>query len=775
MYKMYTVRAKSTFVLRSAMHRTITRTNLMQCQHSIVKRSNRGKSTNGCEKTICSLTIERFFSGWVGKREELSKIRRFSQVLVRQPHAKFANLKVIPGGFLSQILEESRSKQGRLALFTNMDNKSDSNKSRPPENPNSGFTDPNGVNTFLLLSFILGALYLLGSNGDPVPEITWNTFHREMLMTGEVEKLDIGHTRDIVYVYLYRGAIVAGKEVRSFGPHYRLQVLNAESFEEKLINAYKDLGISPDEYLPINYRVENELVGAFVSAASSLIIFGALWYMFFYRGKSGGASRSSNLFGDNNPFKDRGKAKATIIEAGRNNDIRLKDVGGMGEAKEEVLEFVDYLKSPNRYKELGAKIPKGALLVGPPGTGKTLLARAIATEAMVPFLSMAGPEFVEMFSGVGSARVRDLFDQAKKRAPCIVYIDELDSIGRSRKTSGLTGGENEQENTLIQLLVEMDGMNSIDGVIMLASTNRADILDKALLRPGRFDRLINIDLPTLAERKDIVKVHLSKLKLQKDINEYVQRLAELTPGYSGADLANICNEAALHAARLNETTVDTKNFDYAVERIIAGMEKKTHAMSSVEREMLAYHEAGHVIVGWMLQHVDPLLKVSIVLRTSAALGYSQYFPSDQKLYTTEQLLDRMCLALGGRVAEGKIFQKITTGAEDDLKKVTDIAYKQIASYGMNARVGNISLPQKKANELGKKPYSDKLSRLIDEEVRSLISKCYKRTESLIERHTEELQKVAQALLKHEVLNYEDIEKIIGERPYPDSRKPETLS
>lgn len=685
------------------------------------------------------------------------------------------NDKIFPTVALSRIcsvLNKNLSSHQKFGPFTvlfsstgNNSNQSDSSNSSRPEQPNPGYNDPNMTNLLLLSSFILGAIYLLGSGGDPVPEITWSTFYREMLTKGEVERLDVGPSGDIIYVYLHRGGIVAGKEVRPFGPHFIVRVSSAENFEEKLSNAYKELGISPEDYLPINYRVENELMGAFLGALTSILVFGALWYFFVYRRSPGNAR---NLFGEN-PFQDRVKAKATIIEAGTSNGIRLKDVGGMGEAKEEVLEFVDYLKSPNRYKDLGAKIPKGALLVGPPGTGKTLLAKAIATEAKVPFLSMAGPEFVELFSGVGSARVRDLFGQAKKRAPCIVYIDELDSIGRSRRSSGLTGGENEQENTLIQLLVEMDGMNSIDGVIMLASTNRADILDKALLRPGRFDRLINIDLPTLSERKDIVKVHLSQLKLEKNIEEYVRRLAELTPGYTGADLANICNEAALHAARLNEKTVDTRNFDYAVERVIAGMEKKTHTMSSVERKMLAYHEAGHAVVGWMLEHVDPLLKVSIVPRTNAALGYSQYLPSDQKLYTTEQLFDRMCMALGGRVAESKIFRRVTTGAEDDLKKVTDIAYKQISTYGMNDRIGNISFPVKKPSELGKKPYSDKLARLIDEEVRLLITQCYQRTESLIDKHSEELEKVAHALLKQEVLNYEEIEALIGKRPYKDSR------
>lgn len=712
------------------------------CVRSLVK----------CSHTLRSFTRS---SVYLKEFESKCKISGKSVTLSR-------NWRVCSGeSFLNQLKGRFDTFALYFSSMDNKDNKSDSSKSSQPEQNSPNFNEPNMTNLLLLSCFILGAIYLLGPDGDPIPEITWNTFYREMLTKGEVERLDVGPTGDLIYVYIHRGGIIGGKEVRPYGPHYLVRVSSAENFEEKLSIAYKELGISSEDYLPVNYRVENELMGAFISAVSSILIFGVLWYMFFYR-KSAGGQR--NLFGGN-PFQDRAKAKATIIEAGGSNGIRLKDVGGMGEAKQEVLEFVDYLNSPNRYKDLGAKIPKGALLVGAPGTGKTLLVKAIATEAKVPFLSMAGPEFVEMFSGIGSARVRDLFSQAKKRAPCIVYIDELDAIGRSRKSSGLSGGENEQENTLIQLLVEMDGMNSIDGVIMLASTNRADILDQALLRPGRFDRLINIDLPTLSERKDILKVHLSKLKLERRIEEYVQRLAEFTPGYSGADLANICNEAALHAARLNEKSVDTNNFDYAVERIIAGMEKKTNSMSSVEREMLAYHEAGHAVVGWMLEHVDPLLKVSIVPRTNATLGYSQYLPSDQKLYTTEQLFDRMCMALGGRIAESKIFRRITTGAEDDLKKVTDIAYKQISMYGMNDRVGNISLPIKKPSELGKKPYSDKLSRLIDEEVRLLISQCYQRTESLIDQHLEELRKVAQALLKNEVLNHDEIEALIGKRPY----------
>lgn len=463
------------------------------------------------------------------------------------------------------------------------------------------------------------------------------------------------------------------------------------------------------------------------------------------------------------------KAKATVVEPGTPGGVKFKDVAGMGEAKAEVVEFVDYLQYPARFKKLGAKIPKGALLTGPPGTGKTLLAKAMASEANVPFLSMAGSDFVEMFGGVGSARVRDLFKQATERAPCIVFIDEIDAIGKSRKNSSLPGGGNqEQEQTLNQLLVEMDGMNTTEGVIMLASTNRPDILDKALLRPGRFDRQIEIDLPSLPERREIFEIYLRKLKLGQSLDKYATRLAELTPGKSGADIANICNEAALHAARFDDKYVDAKNFEYAVERIIAGIEKKSSTISKEEREMIAYHEAGRTLVGWMLKHTEPILKVSIVARNTG-IGFTQKFPLDIKLHTNEQLFDIMCAQLGGRVAVQRTFNRLTTGAQDDLKKVTNLAYKQIVTWGMNERVGNISFQLPQPGEISKKFYSDKTARMVDEEASKLVDQAYLATDQLLALHSDKLQLIADKLLEREVLNHDDIIQLIGQSPYGDKR------
>eukprot|EP00795_Rhopilema_esculentum_P001916 gene1916-16423_t len=567
-----------------------------------------------------------------------------------------------------------------------------SHNSQSKDQQRSPDEDPSPFNWGRLL--ILGgvvALYIFTASIDPVPESSWSVFYREMLSTGEVQKLEVASSGEKVFVYLQNGAIVSGREIFGPGPHYSFSVSSTDSFEEKFEDVQKELGIDPKDYIPVVYQRENELFNTVLVTAATLAIMGGLLY--FLLGRGSASAGRSGISG--NPFGSYIKAKATVIEPGTKKDLGFKDVAGMNEAKEEIMEFVDYLKNPKRFTDLGAKIPKGALLVGPPGTGKTLLAKAVATEAAVPFITMAGSDFVEMFAGVGSARVRDLFAQARKRPACIVYIDEIDAIGKSRRSTINTGGNSEQENTLNQLLVEMDGINTTEGVVILASTNRPDILDQALLRPGRFDRLINIDLPTLPERKDIFKLYLKKLRLEKPTSCYAKRLAELTPGKSGADIANICNEAALHAARFNKKNISQTNFDYAVERIIAGMEKKSNPVSPEERKIIAYHEAGHAVVGWMLKHTEPILKVSVAPRTNS-------------------LFDRMCMALGGRVAEALTFQRITTGAEDDLRKVTEMAYKQIVTFGMNSRIGPISFPLKKNTDYGKKPYSDKLARMIDE-------------------------------------------------------------
>ena len=463
-----------------------------------------------------------------------------------------------------------------------------------------------------------------------------------------------------------------------------------------------------------------------------------------------------------NPMAKMQKADYTLIDPmiKKGQGTKFSDVAGLKEPKVEVLEFVDYLKSPDRYIELGAKPPKGAILFGPPGCGKTMLAKAVANEANVPFLSMNGSEFIEMIGGVGASRVRNLFADARKKAPSIIYIDEIDAIGKKRSEGGggMGGGNQEGEQTLNQLLVEMDGMGSTSNVILLASTNRAEVLDKALLRPGRFDRHITIDLPTLIERKEIVEKHLESVVLERPASTYSDRLAQLTPGFSGADLANLVNESALHAARDLQKTIKEENLEYAIERVIAGPEKKTKMLSAHERTVVAYHESGHALVGWLLKHTDALLKVTIIPRTSSALGFAQYTPLDKKLFSPEELSDRMCMALGGRVAESLTFNKITTGAQNDLDKVTKMAYAQIREFGFSKEVGLVSFDMSGG---GKKPYSKKLAHTIDLEARKMIAESYSRTEQILFNNVDKLEILAQKLLEVETLNYNDVVALIG--------------
>merc|ERR1719394_1225073 len=477
-------------------------------------------------------------------------------------------------------------------------------------------------------------------------------------------------------------------------------------------------------------------------------------------GRGGGGGLGGGMFGG------MSESTAKLVDPSEIK-VAFKDVAGCEEAKIEIMEFVNFLKNPQQYLDLGAKIPKGAILTGPPGTGKTLLAKATAGEANVPFISVSGSEFLEMFVGVGPARVRDMFAMARKNAPCILFVDEIDAVGRKRRGRNI-GGQSEAENTLNQLLVEMDGFNTGQtNVIVLAATNRMDILDSALLRPGRFDRQIYVPAPNIKGRASIFKVHLDGLKTDVDKEELARKLSALTPGFTGADVANVCNEAALIAARDLAQSIVHKHFEAAIERVVAGLEKKTNVLQPEEKKTVAYHEAGHAVVGWFLEHADPLLKVSIIPR-GKGLGYAQYLPKEQFLYSTEQLYDRMCMTLGGRASEQIFFGRITTGAQDDLQKVTKSAYAQITQFGMNARIGNVSFEQPAPGEMVfEKPFSEATAQAIDEEANKLIKGAMDRTLALINNHKADVERVAKRLLEKEVLGRDDMVELLGPRPFAE--------
>jgi AFG3 family protein len=508
------------------------------------------------------------------------------------------------------------------------------------------------------------------------------------------------------------------------------------------------------------FDTEGEWFGQFVNGILPLLLIGLLFILMMRKvGGPGGGGGPGGIF-------NIGKSKATLFDKGTRVNINFGDVAGLDEAKVEVMEIVDFLKNPKKYTALGGKIPKGALLVGPPGTGKTLLAKAVAGEAQVPFFSLSGSDFVEMFVGVGASRVRDLFKQAREKAPCIIFIDEIDAIGRARGKNVMMSND-ERENTLNQLLVEMDGFGTDLGIIILAATNRPDVLDTALLRPGRFDRQITIDRPDLVGREAIFKVHLQPIKISQTLD--IHKLAEQTPGFAGADIANVCNEAALIAARKNKDAVDMSDFQDAIDRVIGGLEKRNKIISPEEKEIIAYHEAGHAICGWYLEHAYPLLKVTVVPRGSAALGYAQYTPKEQYLYNTDQLMDQICMTLGGRASEDIFFGKISTGASNDLQQITKIAYSMITVYGMNDKVGNISYYDPTQENMFTKPFSEETGKMIDEEVRKLIDVAYVRTKALLTDKRGDVEKLAKELLKKEVLFKSDVEALIGKRPYEEKK------
>jgi ATP-dependent metalloprotease FtsH len=530
------------------------------------------------------------------------------------------------------------------------------------------------------------------------------------------------------------------------GPHYFFNIPNNEQFASFI----EEANISYDYIEEDNFG--REILGW-------VIFFGimiAVWSFIMKRVAGGGGGGSGQLF-------NIGKSKAQMFGQGKSTNVTFDNVAGLQEAKEEVKEIVDFLKNPIKYTTLGAKIPKGALLVGPPGTGKTLIAKAVAGEAKVPFFSLSGSDFVEMFVGVGASRVRDLFKQAKEKSPCIIFIDEIDAIGRARGKNPNMGSNDERENTLNQLLTEMDGFGTNSGVIILAATNRADVLDRALMRAGRFDRQIYVDMPDLNERKEIFEVHLKPLKLDKKIDR--DFLARQTPGFSGADIANICNEAALIAARKKKKSVQKQDFLDAVDRIIGGLEKKNKIISPQEKKTIAYHEAGHATVSWMLEHANPLVKVTIVPR-GRSLGAAWYLPEERSINTTEQILDEMCAALGGRAAESIIFNKISTGALSDLEKVTKSAMAMVTIYGLDEKIGNVSYYDSANQGYGfTKPYSEETAKIIDQEIKIITDNQYNRAKAILKKHEDKLHKLANKLLETEVIFKEDLEELFGKRPF----------
>ena len=618
----------------------------------------------------------------------------------------------------------------------------------------------------LILFFILNPLSSAGLWKQPeeIPQTEFEKF----LQDGDISKVVVVNKHQ-ARIYLFPEAMDKPdhKKVRAESPlfktgedsdvpQYRMEIGVLENFENRFNKIVAENNLSNTQLV---YRTEQNFVGdLLITVVLPLVLFVGLW-IFLMRRAGGG-------FGGGQ-FFNIGRSRAKLFDGEKDKKITFQDVAGLEGAKEEVQEIVDFLKNPEKYTSLGGKIPKGALLVGPPGTGKTLLAKAVAGEAQVPFFSLSGSDFVEMFVGVGASRVRDLFRQAKEKSPSIIFIDEIDALGRARGKNNLTNANDERENTLNQLLTEMDGFGTNTNVIVLAATNRADILDKALLRAGRFDRQIYVDLPDLNERKEIFKVHLRPIKVTEDLD--VEFLAKQTPGFSGADIANVCNEAALIAARRGKTSVDKQDFLDAVDRIIGGLEKKNKIITPEEKKAIAYHEAGHATVSWLLEHAAPLVKVTIVPR-GRSLGAAWYLPEERQIVRTDQIQDEMCAALGGRAAEEITFGKISTGALSDLEKVTKQARAMVTIYGLNDKIGNLTYYDPTGEEYGfTKPYSEKTAQVIDEEIREIIEQQYQRALDILRTNREKLTILAELLLEREVIFKEDLEHIFGKRPHDNDK------
>jgi len=668
-----------------------------------------------------------------------------------------------------QSPEEERKKQ-----FEKMKDRFGKKPSNPFGAPNN--SGGNGGNSFywiygLVIVGLLGFVFFGQDFEGRVYEVDQTRFEQNMLAKGDVREIVIVNEKiaeitinlDSLKLPRYFEPDKSGKLVQLFpnpkstpGPHFKLSIADKKDFIEQ-VRKIQELA-----NIPLNFRVSptredrtewSDHLGWMLPIAIMVV----LWIVMMRRMGGGGSGGAGQIF-------NIGKSKAVLFDKDSNVNVTFNDVAGLDGAKVEIMEIVDFLKNPKKYTDLGAKIPKGALLVGPPGTGKTLLAKAVAGEAKVPFFSLSGSDFVEMFVGVGASRVRDLFKQAKEKAPCIIFIDEIDAIGRARGKNAAAGGNDERENTLNQLLTEMDGFGTNSGVIILAATNRADILDRALMRAGRFDRQIYVDMPDVVERQEIFKVHLKKIKIDATVD--IEFLAKQTPGFSGADIANICNEAALIAARANKKQVTKQDFLDAVDRIIAGLEKKNKIITPAEKRVIAFHEAGHATVSWMCEYASPLIKVTIVPR-GRSLGAAWYLPEERQITTTEQIVDEMCATLGGRAAEEIIFGKISTGALSDLEKITRQAYASIVYYGLNDKIGNVSYYDSSGQSeySFNKPYSENTAKIIDEEVKKMIDIAYARTKTILLANKEKLTQLAEKLLEQEVIFKEDLEAIFGKRPF----------
>lgn len=654
-----------------------------------------------------------------------------------------------------QESEQKAQTQDKSKKPTEKDtNKSGSGGTSGPNGPNG----PNGnrkmvdieINLTQLLWVVLATFFVFSliSSSDSIPEITYQEFKQQMLNRGEVSRLQVVNN-SMVRVF-----------TRSSGesPVAFFTIGSVDTLDRHMVEAQDYLGINPEDWIPITFTEEGSWISGLFGLLPTLLFLGFLVYIGRRTAARAGGGGMGGMFGV-------GKTKAHLYNPKTDVKVRFDDVAGMNEAKTEIMEFVQFLKTPEKYEKLGAKIPRGAILSGAPGTGKTLLAKATAGEAEVPFFSVSGSEFVEMFSGVGASRVRDLFKKAKEKAPAMIWIDEIDAIGKARAGAGMRGGNDEREATLNQLLVEMDGFSSDQHVVVLAGTNRADMLDKALLRPGRFDRHISIDLPTLEGRREIYDVHLKEIKYNQDIPELSGKLAAMTPGFSGADIANCCNEAALAAARDNADSIELVHFERAVDRVIAGLERRSRVLPKDKRNIVAHHEAGHAVAGWFLKNADPLVKVTIVPHGAAALGYAQLLPSDATITTQDRMTDLITVALGGRCSEEIFFETVTVGASDDFKRITQIARGMVTDYGFSEKLGTVRLERPQGSV--QKGYSQATDEMIDEEVNRIISNAHEACKKLLTEKKDLVQKVAEELMAKEQLTRADLVRLLGERPFKD--------